>query len=152
MQNLSLDILLALISLSGFFLAFFIYRKKREPAPLICPLKSDCNVVIKSHYSKFLGIPIEILGMVYYSLTFLAHLLVILSPSLVLPGTVFFYLVASTIAFLFSLYLLAIQAFAIKQWCFWCLLSAVFCSALFLLTVLNSPFTFLSLLHSWSSK
>lgn len=134
-----IDILLMIIGLAGFFLASYIYRCKHKKRPLVCPMRGSCDFVTQSDYSKFLGIPVERLGMVYYMTVFLFHTLVLLYPPLFSPVMVMASLVASTLAILFSLYLMGVQAFVLKQWCTWCVCSAVLCAAIFAATYLGTP-------------
>ena len=133
------NLILVLIGLSGYLLAQYIYRKKHEDKPFICPLKSNCDVVTSSRYSKILGIPVEILGMLYYMFIAIFHTVVIAYPPLLSPLVAQVSMAISGLAFLFSLYLISIQAFVIKQWCTWCLCSAFLCAAIFLETYVATP-------------
>src|SRR3989338_655428 len=125
------------IAFSGFFLAAYLFHKKRRKhEPFICPLLASCSEVMQSDYSTFLGIPVEVLGLCYYALLALVHGLVLVQESLRwLDVSLLF---ASSIALLFSLYLTAIQIVALKKFCTWCLLSASFCLAIFILSIVGS--------------
>lgn len=138
------NLILVLIGLTGYLLAQYIYRKKREDKPLVCPLKSNCDVVITSKYSKVLGIPLESLGMMYYMVIALFHTAVIAYPALLTETVGQVSMVISTAAFLFSLYLISVQAFILRQWCTWCLCSAFLCAAIFLETYAATPTHFLA--------
>jgi uncharacterized membrane protein len=129
------NILILIFSLGGLSLASFIYKKKRIKKPLICPLRSDCNTVINSSYSKFLGIPVEILGIIYFSLVLLMQLFFIWN-SIVSPWLSFISLFVSLGAFVFSLYLTAVQVFGLKQFCTWCITSAFLSFGIFYVTIL----------------
>lgn len=125
------------IAFGGFLLSLFLFHKKRRKSePFVCPLHGRCSEVIHSDYSKFLGIPVEVIGLVYYALIALGHGLV-----LAFPQTVSWFdlplLIASATAFLFSLYLTFIQIVALRKLCTWCLLSATFCLFIFGLTVMG---------------
>lgn len=123
----------------GFLIANYIHRHKLLPErkPLVCPLKFDCDQVIHSHYASFLGIEVTVFGMIYYGLVVIVYLLFLMMPVLALPMTVFYIKSATVLAFSFSLYLTAIQAFELKQWCSWCLISAALCTIIFLLAGLG---------------
>lgn len=126
-----------ILSLCGFFIALYIYRKKRKKKPLICPLRSNCDVVVTSDYSKFLNIPLENIGMGYYGFLAILHtVLMVVGDS---PLFSLIVLVFSGGAFLFSVYLISIQAFVLRQWCVWCLTSASISTIIFLITVCNLP-------------
>lgn len=138
--------ILIFAAFGGFLLAFYIRHKKRTHETLICPLNSSCDAVIYSDYSKFLGIPVEILGLLYYGLIAVSYALFLAVPALALPIAIFGALVLTAAAFMFSLYLTFIQAFAIKQWCTWCLISAGICTIIFATVLSASEFGFIALL------
>ncbi len=122
------------LSLLGFVVAFYIAMKKYTKAPLICPMKSDCNTVIQSHHSEFLGMRVEYLGMAYYLFVALMHAIFVVFPVLFSPFAQFVSFTTAAIAALFSLYLISIQGLVIKQWCVWCLTSAFVSGAIIFLT------------------
>src|SRR3989344_2947915 len=120
-----------LAAFSGVVLTIYIHYKKRTHQAMVCPLNGHCETVINSEFSKFFGIPVELLGMFYYATVAMAYGFFVLAPSFTTPlltvGTFF----ASTLAFLFSVYLIFIQVFYIKQLCTWCLGSAGLSTAIF---------------------
>lgn len=122
----------------GLILSIHIFRKKREKKPMVCPLHANCEAVIFSQFSTFFGIPLEILGILYYVATGLSYVVFLLWPASMLSTFVFLTLVATTFAFVFSLYLTAIQAFALRNWCTWCLTSAGFCTIIFIATIFSA--------------
>lgn len=134
------------IAFSGFLLALYLFHKKRRrDEPLICPLRGRCHEVIHSQYSRFLGVGVEVIGMCYYAGIAIGYGLVSAVPEIfarILP----YLLVASVLAFLFSLYLTFIQVVVLRKLCTWCLLSATFCTVIAALAILGSldlviPFT-----------
>ncbi len=133
------DLALMCVAFAGFVIAFYIYHRKHEKKPLVCPLRSNCETVITSKYSHFLGIPIEFLGMTYYGGVFLIHAFMLAMPALATTTELRLGLAASTLAFFFSLYLISLQAFVLKQWCTWCLTSATLCVLIFFITLASSP-------------
>ncbi len=136
---LIIDGILMLIGAAGFSLAYYIYHCKHKKKPLVCPLRASCEFVTTSDYSNFLGIPVEMLGMVYYAAICALHAIVFVEPTLFTSLTAQISLCVSTVAFLFSLYLISVQAFVLKQWCTWCVCSALLCAAIFLTTYLGAP-------------
>lgn len=133
------DIALSILGLAGFALAFYIWDKKQRKNPLVCPLRMRCDLVTTSQYSKFMGIHLEILGMIYYAIVVLFHMLIVVFPHLFTLTTGRIFLVIAGGAFMFSLYLICVQAFILKQWCTWCLFSGAFCILIFLITYFSSP-------------
>ncbi len=130
-------ILLALIGLAGFCIASYISHCKNKKKPLVCPLRTSCDFVTTSDYSKFLGIHIEHIGMAYYAIVTLLHFSIVFFPEFATFPVLLAGLTASSCAFLFSLYLTGIQAFVLKQWCTWCITSAVLCALIFVTTYLS---------------
>lgn len=139
-------IILIFAAFCGFFLAFYIRHKKQTHNKIACPLNSDCDAVVYSEYSKFFGIPLEIIGLLYYGIVILSHALFIVIPVFAVPVVVFSVLILTITAFLFSLYLTFIQVFTIRQWCVWCLISAALCAVIFATALGASEFNFVSLL------
>lgn len=125
--------LISILGLSGFLLSIYIYSKKKTKKKLICPMRSNCDTVIHSDYSKIVGIPVEILGMLYYVTIGSAYTFVFVlglwsySVACVLIGM-------SGAALLFSVYLVSLQAFVVRHWCFWCLCSAGISLSIFVLS------------------
>ena len=133
-------VIIIFIAFAGFLLAAYIRHKKVSKETLICPLRANCDTVIFSDYSKFFGIPVELLGMAYY-LTIAVAYGVFVSVSAEMPQLLVFGVFSATVvAFLFSLYLTFVQAFALKQWCTWCLISASICTVIFGLAILASSY------------
>ncbi|HEY4508053.1 MAG TPA: vitamin K epoxide reductase family protein [Candidatus Paceibacterota bacterium] len=128
---LTLHALLIACALAGLSLAAFIHFKKRLHHPLVCPIGHSCDPVVHSDYSRFMDIPVELLGVIYYTIIVVAYAAALAVPTLHsdLLGTLLLGL--SAVAFLFSLYLTAVQAFILREWCTWCLISATLCALIF---------------------
>ena len=134
-SSLILNFVLLFAGVAGFTLAFYIYHCKHKKQPLVCPIHGSCDVVTGSDYAKFLGIPVELLGMAYYTVVVLFHGAVIADAGMYTSTIAGLALALSGFAFLFSLYLIWIQAFVLKHWCTWCLCSAFLCALIFALTL-----------------
>src|SRR3989338_4934394 len=149
MSQTSAYVLIIFLAFVGFLIARYIrHHKKNVQEALICPLKANCDTVIHSDYSVILGIPLEILGMTYYGLLAISYGLLIILPIFGQPLIVSGLLLATVCAFAFSIYLTLVQAFVIKNWCTWCLISATICATIFVIDALTSPF-FLSLISDF---
>ena len=136
LNDVLIQLLIFVLGICGFFIAKHIRNHKTKNTPLVCPIGFDCHAVVHSDYSKFLGMPVELGGMIYYAAISLAELLLIFLPD-VLP-IIFsqFLALLSCGAFLFSLYLISVQIFILKKGCSWCLLSAGVSALIFFLTIL----------------
>ncbi|MBI2484174.1 vitamin K epoxide reductase family protein [Candidatus Uhrbacteria bacterium] len=125
---LLLKVLLLFSAVAGFLLSFYLFHKKRSREKLVCPAGFKCDQVLHSEYARFFGIPVELLGILYYGFVIVAYTIIFQAPNMVSQVVVFIVTSVSVTAFLFSLYLTFIQAFNIKQWCSWCLTSAGLCT------------------------
>lgn len=134
-MNFVLELIAIALASCGFTLSLYIHVTKKTGGPLVCPLEGSCEAVVHSDYSKLLGVPLEVLGMIYYLFIGLLYSLFIFAP-FVLPGFMTYAIVGICVSsFLFSLYLTGIQAFILKHWCTWCLFSALTCTLIMLLTL-----------------
>lgn len=129
--------LVVLLSLFGFFVAFYIFIKKHKNKKLMCPRKGSCDEVVRSKYSTLFGINLEKIGLFYYGSVFLLYSFLLYS-SLISYKIGYFhyvesvYLILSFFAFVFSIFLIGIQFFVIKKWCTWCLSSSLVSFLIFL--------------------
>lgn len=145
-----LEIGVIIAAAGGFSIALYIRCKKNAPKPMICPMRSNCTNVITSRYSRFLGMHVELLGLFYYVLTVLIHigLLAFLFLDYTVPAGFIVLLIGFALsAVIFSLYLVLVQAVALKEWCTWCLISATICLIIVCLVVAQYHF---GLGHGWS--
>ncbi|OGZ60675.1 MAG: hypothetical protein A2919_02140 [Candidatus Spechtbacteria bacterium RIFCSPLOWO2_01_FULL_43_12] len=131
--------LVAFAALAGFCVAAYIFYIKTTNRQLVCPVGSDCNAVVNSKYGKFLGIPLEYLGMLYYSFIVVSYVGLIFYSYMVPIWALALLVLASFGGFLFSLYLLVAQAFLLRKWCIWCLLSAMLSTLIFVASIVSLP-------------
>jgi uncharacterized membrane protein len=123
---------LLFFSLAGFWVSWYIYVKKKKSEPLVCFIGKDCNQVVRSKYNHMFGIPNEVVGMVYYAATAAGVLLLWNGFTAIFGISVWGALVAAGgIAAVSSLILLAVQAFVLRQWCDYCIASALITLAIF---------------------
>ncbi len=111
-----------------------VYLAEAEP---YCGGSHGCADVQNSVYAELVGIPVPIIGLAGYSL------LLALS---VLRGRVngdleFFLPVlgfgAALIGVLYSAYLMYLEAFVLRAWCYWCVASAAIMAAIWVLSVFD---------------
>ncbi len=122
-----LIVLLFVVAIIGFVDAS--YLTVEHYANKIPPCSTDgCETVLTSEYSKVFGVPVALGGAVYY-LAIIALLMVYLDTKkeVFLRGALLF----TTVGFISSLYFLILQAFVIKAYCQYCLVSALTSTILF---------------------
>lgn len=124
-------------SVGGLGVTGYIYYTKHYHKQLACPSAADCNAVVTSKYSVFLGVALEYWGMLYYGITFVLYLTLIFLPFMRETLLAPLLLLASAIAVLFSMYLIFVQAFLLRKWCIWCLLSSALSMAIFLAALIS---------------
>lgn len=102
--------------------AYLIRSRKKAEQP-VCPIGGGCTTVLTSKYSKIFGVHNDLLGFGFYVgfAGVLALLVLGVGPANSLLLLARLMLAVATIMSIFFVY---IQARVIKQWCFWCLMSA----------------------------
>ncbi len=121
------------LSIGGLINAGYLVWKHYQKKPLVCPLDHDCSIVTESKWSRIFFVRNEVIGMLFF-LGLIAGTLVSLFDATwaILVFTIFPF--ATGASLLFSLFLVFIQFKVIKDYCFYCLISA----GITLLVFLNS--------------
>ena len=128
-----LPLLAALVALVGLGDAVYltIHHYTGEKVP--CSVTGGCEAVLTSSYAEIGGIPLAVFGAAAY---FIAFSLAILSAfGNRLMWKLFGFQV--TIMAVFSVYLLYVQKYEIKEFCQYCLLSAAVCVTLFAIALFS---------------
>jgi len=121
--------LIFILSLIGFLISIYIFRTKKSNKPFVCPItEGGCEQVVKSKYSKILGIPNEVIGILFYASIMIVSLLYLFAVIEEIFSLITFYnaqLIITGISAIFSLFLLGIQIFKLKKYCEWCIASTI---------------------------
>ncbi|MFM8394170.1 MAG: vitamin K epoxide reductase family protein [Acidobacteriota bacterium] len=121
-----------LCSLVGLGDALYLTVQHLTGQSVRCAIVTGCSAVLSSRYSTFGGLPTAIYGVGAYFLAFSL-------ATLALFGSVMaIHLLRLTVTGMFvgTLGLLYLQAFVIKAFCTWCLVSAAMTTLLVILTLL----------------
>jgi len=124
---------LIVLAILGIFDSGYLIKKRVKKQPLTCPINGGCEKVVESKWNAIFFIKNDFLGLFYYILIlFLVLYLFFVSEKLL-----FITKIISGASLLFSLFLVFIQAKIIKEYCFYCLISAlinllIFVNVLFL--------------------
>ncbi len=104
-----------------------------KASPLVCPLDHDCSKVTESKWSSIFLVRNELLGLLFYASMLVAGLMIFLRPTFFLFSFPLLLLIkiAAGGSFLFSLFLILVQIYKIKDYCFYCMLSALITLLLF---------------------
>jgi uncharacterized membrane protein len=122
-------IAIALISFIGMVDALYL-SIKRNSGPIPCHVTRGCTDVVTSQYSAVLGIPISVFGLVFYLAVFSLAVFQLSGAGKTLHWI--FWPAAAALGI--SAVLVGIQAFALKAYCEYCLLSAILVLTIFLLS------------------
>jgi len=118
------------LSVLGLIDAAYLAYSHRTAQPLVCPLDHDCSTVTESKWSMTLGIRNEMLGLAFYSIIFAGAITMVAIPAYLHPLGIFLAIVTG-IGILFSGFLTILQITIIKDYCFYCLISALITLFLF---------------------
>ena len=143
-------IIIIIISILGILLSSYLTSLHYKPSiSKFCIFGEhfDCDVVNKSAYSKLFGIPVAILGGLTYLLFLITAVLLLKNYDFTKIGklidepittkTAYYFLFALAIISLgFSIYLTYLEAYIIKAYCIFCLISFSFIIIMFII----SPF------------
>jgi uncharacterized membrane protein len=124
---------IALLSLAGLFVAGYLYLYKLGMIGTLVCGTGGCETVQLSPYSRFLGVPVSLIGVLGYALLLVLALLA-LQPRFAgpaWPARLLTWLAGAAV--LFSLYLTGLEFFVIHAICRYCVVSAVLIVLIFLL-------------------
>ncbi len=128
-----LTISIITIAFLGFCDATYLTAEHFLNAIPPCFIVQGCDTVTTSVYSKIFGIPVSLLGTLYY-LTVLALGLAYVDLKKTWSLKVLHLVTA--VGFVMTMWFLYAQAFIIHAWCMYCLFSAVSSTTLFVLGAL----------------
>ena len=131
------ELIIMFLAICGISLCKKIYNEKTKEGPLVCYLGADCEEVVRGRFSSFFGIGLEVFGGMYYLFILLSYIVFYSFNFYLEPIAILIVVILSGIAFLSSFVLTFIQAFIIKTWCSWCLISAGISTAIFILGIIN---------------
>ena len=112
-----------LLTLVGLGIAGYLTYVHYSGGTPVCEIAHGCEVVQKSEWSKLLGVPVALLGLLGYAG---------IMAALLIPGETALIAAAGQawIGFLFSAYLTYREIFTIDAICIWCVGSALCMTAL----------------------
>ena len=122
----------ALLSLLGLADALYLTVEHVTGQSVRCTIISGCSEVLSSPYAVVAGIPLAMIGAAAYFTVF--SLATLAAFNYRIAGTLLTVLV--TTMFLVSLWLIYLQAFVIREFCQYCLLSAAITLALLVVMVI----------------
>ena len=128
---------IAALSVIGLYVALYLSLWKFGlVGSLMCGV-GLCEVVQTSRFAYLIGVPVAVFGVAGY-LALLIVALVGLRPRFVAStGATKWLVVLSGFGVAFSLYLTYLEAFVLRAWCRWCVVSAVLIFGVFVAALLG---------------
>ncbi len=125
------------LSIGGLVNACYLVYKhqQKNKSKLICPLNHDCSKVTESKWSKIFFIKNEVLGAIFFLSMLILMLYSIITPNSSINIKLIL-LVGALVGLLFSIFLVLIQKFILKDYCFYCLISSFITLLLFIFSIL----------------
>ena len=127
------DVLAAVLALVGLADAIYLTVSHLTGQSVRCTVTSGCSEVLSSHYATVGGFPLAAFGAAAYFTVF--SLATLAAFDYRFARTLWAVIV--TVMFLFSLWLVYLQAFVLRAFCQFCLLSAAVTTLLFLLALVT---------------
>lgn len=132
-EDWTLLVLVGLAKLGAIDASYLTY-KHFSNQDVVCSIApgANCDLVLNSIYSEILGIPLAVIGLVYYSAVMFMGYLYWQQKNGVWLKLLF---LATLGGFITSLYLIYLQFVVLSAWCAFCLVSAAISTLLFAVTM-----------------
>ena len=131
--NRTVAALLLILSLFGFLDAAYLAVLHYRGADMVCGPLGDCGKVASSRYAAVGSVPISLIGAIYYLVIIL---LVTAYFDTGRDAVLAFTAMATVPGFISSSVLVYLQAFVLQAFCFYCLLSALASTGLFVVAAI----------------
>jgi uncharacterized membrane protein len=127
MKGARLEKIMVVLSAMGALLSMYLLYTTLTKDYGLCPT-SGCSVVGSSKYSYFLGLPVALWGLGYYSVLFLTLVNIMNGTRVDMFRKTLGILLL--IGVIFTIYLRYLEFFVIGAICFWCWFSVLFVAGL----------------------
>ena len=127
------NIFILILSFAGILDTSYLTIKRFTRDSINCSIFEGCDFVTTSVYSTILGIPVAVLGIVFYVSIFTLSYLYLKSKN---QKIVKFIFGLSIVGFLMSIWFLYTQAFVLNAFCLYCLVSAGLSTTIFILSLI----------------
>jgi uncharacterized membrane protein len=113
------------LSIIALLISIYLFYTDINQKELVCLINSGCDFVLRSEYSRIFGVPLSLIGILYFSI-----ILILVS----LQKLALFLKIILFLGFLFALYLIYLQTFVIKSFCQYCLIVDLVAILIFILS------------------
>lgn len=129
-------VIAALALLGVFVAAYLTLYKVGVIGSLACSIGS-CTTVQSSRYAMLAGLPVAAWGLAFYVTTFIVAMAGLQERFADSRPISLFLVASSAVGTAFSLWLTYLEAFVIKAWCQWCVVSAFIVLGIFIASWLD---------------
>lgn len=130
---MKLIIIILILSIIGIFDTTYLAIKRYTHDSINCSIFEGCDFVTTSSYSAIFGMPVAVLGIIFYASIFTLSILYLRSKS---KGLITSLLGLSSVGFLMSIWFIYTQAFILNAFCLYCLASAGLSTTIFILSLI----------------
>jgi uncharacterized membrane protein len=127
----------SILSLIGFFVAFYLLLWKIGVLGELACSTGGCETVQTSEYSSFMGVPVALYGAAGFISLFVVSLVGLQPRWRERRGPTILLTLFSGIGVAFSAYLTYVEAAVIHAWCQWCVASATIITLVFAFSALG---------------
>jgi uncharacterized membrane protein len=124
-----------IISIAGFLIAAYLAYVEISRVEAVCGPIGECNIVQSSQYAQIVGIPVAVLGLLFYLAILGSWLLIRFVKKSWIKWIPLLLLASAFLGTLFSVYLTMMELLVIRAICAWCLSSAIITTTLLLFVV-----------------
>jgi uncharacterized membrane protein len=126
---------IAVLALAGLLVSLYLWLHKLGVIGVLQCGTGGCDTVQASRYAEFLGLPVALWGVAGYALLFGVSLVAVQRPDEPRRRPDAAVAVLASLAFLFTVYLTALELFVIHAFCRWCVGSATIITAIMVLSL-----------------
>ncbi len=127
------SIVILILSIIGISDTTYLTIKRYSHDNINCSIFEGCDFVTTSSYSAIFGVPVAILGIIFYIAVFVLSVLYLRSKNKIFLN---FLLGLSTVGFLMSMWFIYTQAFVLSAFCLYCIVSAGISTTIFILSII----------------
>lgn len=127
------SIIILILSIVGISDTTYLTIKRYSQDSINCSIFEGCDFITTSSYSAIFGVPVAILGIIFYVSVFVLTVWYLKSKN---KKALVSILGLSGVGFLMSIWFVYTQAFILNAFCFYCLISAGLSTTIFILTLI----------------
>ncbi len=123
-----------ILSIIGIFDTAYLTIKRFTHDNINCSIFEGCDFVTTSEYSTIFGMPVAVLGIIFYVAVLVLSVLYLRSKN---KKFLMSLLGLSGVGFLMSMWFVYTQLFILESICSYCMLSAILSTTIFILTLIS---------------